>query len=535
MLGYGAIGQFTIGQVSDFIGPIVQPWTDPPQPKIKAGLAIALIASGLSAPVFIKDESKLESRWHQPLSEPIRKLERIGLRDRYPFIASAVHIGWFNPLSEPVRRIRATLTPAPIVPTIIGEIITIDKWFSSFAEPIRNKSGLRVAYQRDYFAEPFSLTQPETVTESRWHQSWSEPVRKKEDRVGIRVRYPFIYGSVYMSWFGPLSEPNPRTKSGLSAANQQTATFYPFPFPPVTATIGWFNNLSDPVRIIRPTPTDQQSIPYQPIIPSFGWYGNLSDPIRRIRKASPYEQPSWSLFQEPAPTISFGWYDPFSEPTRIKEDKIGLRVRYPFIYGSVYMSWFSNLSEPIHIKLRLNTAHQQALAFYPFPLPPPITVDNISWFNNLSDPTRRIRPTPTDQQFTKYLPIIPSYGWYVPLTEPIRKARIATRYEQPSWLLFVEPVSIGWFRPLIDPGFKPPKITHFRTGYPFVAISPHIGWFNSLSEPYRRINRAVSFDVQNFVFQITPAISFGWFGALTDPVRKKPTATIIRDQAFAPL
>src|SRR6266446_4326225 len=396
MLGYGAIGQFTIGQVSDFIGPIVQPWTDPPQPKIKAGLAIALIASGLSAPVFIKDESKLESRWHQPLSEPIRKLERIGLRDRYPFIASAVHIGWFNPLSEPVRRIRATLTPAPIVPTIIGEIITIDKWFSSFAEPIRNKSGLRVAYQRDYFAEPFSLTQPETVTESRWHQSWSEPVRKKEDKIGIRVRYPFIY-------------------------------------------------------------------------------------------------------------------------------------------GSVYMSWFSNLSEPIRIKLRLNTAHQQALAFYPFPLPPPITVDNISWFNNLSDPTRRIRPTPTDQQFTKYLPIIPSYGWYVPLTEPIRKARIATRYEQPSWLLFVEPVSIGWFRPLIDPGFKPPKITHFRTGYPFVAISPHIGWFNSLSEPYRRINRAVSFDVQNFVFQITPAISFGWFGALTDPVRKKPTATIIRDQAFAPL
>src|SRR6266852_4907962 len=87
-----------------------QPWSEPVRPKIKPALAIALIVSGLGwdpQPPIAPPQSI--DKWQQPLSEPARKKEdRIGLRDRYPFVASAVHIGWFGSLSEPVR-IRARL------------------------------------------------------------------------------------------------------------------------------------------------------------------------------------------------------------------------------------------------------------------------------------------------------------------------------------------------------------------------------------------------------------------------------------------
>ncbi len=485
MLGYGAIGQFTIGQVSDFLGPIVQPWTDPPKPKIKAGLAIALIASGLYAPIPIKDESKLESRWHQPLSEPVRKLERIGLRDRYPFVASAVHIGWFNPLSEPVpraksglnsanqqafafnpfpivpipinigwfnnlsdpvRRIRTTLTPAPIVPTVLGEIITTDKWFASFAEPIRAKSGLRVAYQRDYFAEPFSLTQKESVSEDRWHQPWSEPARKKEDKVGLRVRYPFIYGSVYMSWFGSLSEPV-RVKQGLSVTKQQTLAFYPFPLPPPVTidNISWFNNLSDPTRRIRSTPTDQEFLPLFPPTPSFGWFDGLTDPTRKVRVTASFD----SQAPIPLPTVSFGWFEGLADP-----------VRKPRV----------TLFDPQN---------------FVFQVTPAVT---FGWFGSLNDPSRR-KPSPIslDQDFSPF-PIV-SFSWFGGLSEPVRKIP-----------------RVAW-------------TDHISFQFPIVPFS----WFNRLDDPTLPKKRVIG--PPYFSFSPNPIqLSFGWYGNLTEPVRVKPEA-----------
>src|SRR6266705_79138 len=133
MLGYGAIGQFTIGQVSDFLGPIIQPWTEPPNPKIKAGLAIALIASGLSAPVFIKDESKLQSRWYQQWRDPVRALPNIGPPKvpsyTGPFFIkdeSKLQSRWYQQWRDPVRRTSSldTLSPyyagavSPPAPTV---------------------------------------------------------------------------------------------------------------------------------------------------------------------------------------------------------------------------------------------------------------------------------------------------------------------------------------------------------------------------------------------------------------------------------
>src|SRR6266446_417280 len=228
-----------------------QPWSEPVRPKIKPALAIALIASGLGwdpQPPIAPPQSI--DKWQQPLSEPARKKEdRISLRVRYPFIYGSVYMSWFGPLPEPVR-------------TKINPVLSV----------------ALIASGSSWDPQPIA---PPVQSIDKWQQPLSEPVRKKEDRIGLRDRYPFVASAVHIGWFGSLSEPVPWRKNGLSAANQQAAAFYPFPFPSVTVNIGWFNNLSDPIRNIRPTPNDQQFISYQQ--PPFGWFGNLSEPIRKFR------------------------------------------------------------------------------------------------------------------------------------------------------------------------------------------------------------------------------------------------------------
>src|SRR6266446_2709606 len=121
MLGYGAIGQFTIGQISDFIGPIVQPWTDPPQPKIKASLAIALIASGLFTPTPVLTPSQ---GWQQKLSEPIFQKSRQ---------SALISSGPIGPVLDPNTQITHTL---------------MSRWYQPLSLPVRIPPNIRAANQR---------------------------------------------------------------------------------------------------------------------------------------------------------------------------------------------------------------------------------------------------------------------------------------------------------------------------------------------------------------------------------------------------
>src|SRR6266436_2153272 len=197
------------------------------------------------------------------------------------------------------------------------ETVTEDRWHQPWSEPVRVKikpalAIALIASGLGWDPQP-PIIPPQSI--DKWQQPLSEPVRKKEDRIALRTRYPSIASAVHMGWFNPLSEPVPRAKSGLSAANQQAFAFNPFPIVPVQINIGWFNNLSDPVRRIRPTPTDQQFIPYQPIIPSFGWYGGLTDPIRNKPRITSFD-PQNFVFQTTPAVAPFGWFNELSNPLK---------------------------------------------------------------------------------------------------------------------------------------------------------------------------------------------------------------------------
>lgn len=177
-----------------------QPWSLPRQmqDKIKPALAIALIASGLFAPVLTPTQitNGLESTYHQPWSEPVRFKQ--DPRATIALMASG--------LSAPV--------PADI--TYLGG------------------------------------------NEASYHQPWSEPVRFKQDpraSIALIASGPFspIFADTVslgreMPWFAPLSEPK-RFPRQLHASLQQFDPLQTPVQPKVTSFLqGWFNWLSEPVR-----------------------------------------------------------------------------------------------------------------------------------------------------------------------------------------------------------------------------------------------------------------------------------------------
>jgi hypothetical protein len=90
---------------------------------------------------------------------------------------------WFVPFADPVRslpNIGAHQHPhfGFVKADPFGETISPDKWFSPFADPpVLAKLGLRAASQQVSVTDPVSLTEPETVSIDRWMMPLSEPVR----------------------------------------------------------------------------------------------------------------------------------------------------------------------------------------------------------------------------------------------------------------------------------------------------------------------------------------------------------------------
>src|ERR1044071_3494893 len=90
-----------------------------------------------------------------------------------------------------------------------GERITVDKWFSPFSEPVRQKIGLATREQRaDWLVQ---ATFGEPVFESKWHQPWSEPVRfRRLTTAQLAPEYVSTFKVEIITvdkWFIGLSEP----------------------------------------------------------------------------------------------------------------------------------------------------------------------------------------------------------------------------------------------------------------------------------------------------------------------------------------
>lgn len=147
MLGFGAIGQFAIGQVD----------------------------TTAQAEVITPD------KWFNWLSEPVRFKK--GLRSSYqqtlafnpqPFVS----FGWFGNLTLPVRQ--RPRNPAALYPTFQPGFKpeVAYSWRANLSEPVRFKKGLRAPYHPPFVFPPGILPNPTGFIQG-WYTPYSEPKRFK--------------------------------------------------------------------------------------------------------------------------------------------------------------------------------------------------------------------------------------------------------------------------------------------------------------------------------------------------------------------
>ena len=146
MLGFGATGQFAIGQAS---------------------------AGGTAETVTM-------DKWFQALSEPVRF--RLGLQaaEQQFFIPSpfpVVSFSWFQELSKPPVLTLPGLRPSQQQFFALDPLPRVSfSWFEGLSEPARFKPGLAAALQQFYAADTTVIP---TTKLMEWFAPLSEPVRFK--------------------------------------------------------------------------------------------------------------------------------------------------------------------------------------------------------------------------------------------------------------------------------------------------------------------------------------------------------------------
>lgn len=243
MLGHGATGQFSIGQVS--AGGTAETIT---LDKWYAGLSLPVrIKPGLSAGAqrftSFHPVPLVSFAWYAGLSDPVRIKPALPAGEQQftafnsqPFVPFA----WFNELSKPQRLDKPGLgaaaqqflafypAPSPFVAT---------GWFNWLSEPVRQKAGLLPGQQQflAFNAQPF--------VSFSWFGALAEPVRLKPGLHAARQSFFAIDEAVIpttklIEWFAALSEPV-RLKQGLRAWHQQFLAYHPriLPTPTITGTM----------------------------------------------------------------------------------------------------------------------------------------------------------------------------------------------------------------------------------------------------------------------------------------------------------
>lgn len=96
--------------------------------------------------------AKFESSWHQPWSEPVRFMV-----DPKRKVAIDSWLYRYVPISD------------------TNESVLYPKWGYAWSEPVRQKPGLGIRYQKVDYQDPAALLRPFTAL--TWHQWLTEPVR----------------------------------------------------------------------------------------------------------------------------------------------------------------------------------------------------------------------------------------------------------------------------------------------------------------------------------------------------------------------
>jgi hypothetical protein len=225
-------------------------------------------------------------KWHQPLSQPVRKVS-VAPQGGIVFVGSDVarDTNWRRALSEPVRsnvrQVGQVYGPVYVEPP--GETITIDKWHQSLSIPVRQQGRQQPDALTYVYPVPISGTDDirfsgfETIVpyeRALLYQSLFQPV-------AFDAPAPEVV--TVDKWLKPLSEPTRRVNSSA-----QQARFAAFIGSDVARDTRWFQALSIPTR--RPWRLDHPSFTYGYYVEPTGppaevfasaWLVPLAAPIRR--------------------------------------------------------------------------------------------------------------------------------------------------------------------------------------------------------------------------------------------------------------
>jgi hypothetical protein len=424
-------------------------------------------------------------------------------------------------------------------------------------------------FQYQAHTEPVS-TQPETVTESRWHQPWSEPVRQKiapalavaliasgavfppfplptpaPAIIGIQLAEPMLRKPVIRvhlfpteavgtetillsEWFAPLSEPvriKPQLRANLHPFQPYAETQQ---FPETVTESRWHQPWSDPVRRIGIPTGEQQAIAFVPLpIVPVGFYQPWSEPVRQ--KPAILAANQQVLAFAPNPIVSFGWFSNLSEPTKPKSAVATASQQSAIISSQPVVSfgWFEALVDPPRIKRP--PVSDSFFAAPVFTTAEVITVDK--WFEQLSDPTRRI-PAAKQVTIVEWTAVTIDQ-WLVPFADPVRRAGLSTAHQQAffSGLFFTTEVvtTDKWVTQLSIPQRQLPRDADYQFENDWTATDTSMEWFSPLSEPQRtKLGLKVALQTPLYwppLFITTEQVTVDkWFVPFTEILRRKPDA-----------
>lgn len=232
-------------------------------------------------------------KWWNALSEPVRFRSQLKASQQaavwLPFVETTNDnvSKWFEPLTDPVRLKKlvpgqawwSSHTPAPT------EVVTLDKYWEQFTEPVRFRSQLRTAAQQ-FLALVKAAPFEETVYPDKYWTDLTRPARGRQLPI-----------SPYPYWFFTQRED--------------------------TKLIGtWWRPLNEPVRRFNPGIYRQDynfDVQRQPDVSMGSWWVRTNEPVRFPRTPRIYLPYSFGqYFAEPELITLDKWFRPLSEPARTR-------------------------------------------------------------------------------------------------------------------------------------------------------------------------------------------------------------------------
>lgn len=319
-----------------------------------------------------RPEQVTESRWHQPLSEPVRWKGLIAAVVATTTVFGPSFVpnpvppppvdGWHGQISQPTLR-KVNNQPAALV---YGNFTPAEKdirWFVPLSQPTLRK----VDNQPAAFVSP-NFTPKET--DLRWFAPLSQPTLRKVDNQPAALVYanftPASETITLDKWYASLSQPTLRRID-----NQPSALTWSY-FTPAAVNVQFSSSTT-----VVPY---QQTILYQSIaypvqvttietITVDKWYAALSLPT--LRKPN-LEYPAY--FSQPFPITveNYRWWRPLAEPTRrelrTQPDALSWSTFTPTVAETVTLDkWYAALAQPTRRKADNQPAALNWSAFTPLP------------------------------------------------------------------------------------------------------------------------------------------------------------------------